>query len=129
MAVGPVTNSGQGEERATAMRTIAALVIASVVVLFTGVSSAQTCEITGDVPRNIRESICGIATSVHGDPSGFRLTIIATRPVATTIALQTVDARNALATIANSWRTGIGRNLGYLARIMHDVPDSASGRR
>lgn len=78
-------------------------------------SAAQPeCDISGEIPAAVRRAICGIATSAHGDPSGMRLTIMATRPVAAAIAVQGADTRNALATLANSWRVGIGRNLGYV---------------
>lgn len=75
---------------------------------------AAGCEVTGEVSPTIRRAICGIATSAHGDPSGFRLTVIATPAVAAAVGVATPDARNALATLAESWRASIGRNLGYV---------------
>ena len=72
------------------------------------------CESGGQVPPSIQVAACKIGTALHGDPSGMRLTVSVARPVAAAIAVKDVEARAALVALADSWRLGIGRNLGYV---------------
>ena len=64
---------------------------------------AAGCEITGQVPRSLRAAVCAIATSVHGDPDAYQLTIIVTREVAANITARTLDARQALLLMLDHW--------------------------
>ena len=89
---------------------IAIVVLFAVLVLSApAVTVAQSCEITGTVPQSIRSTICGIATSVHGEPAPLnRLIIIVTNSVAIAVRAQTPDAENALLSLLDAWTTQRG---------------------
>ena len=72
------------------------------------------CASAGQVPPSIQVAACKISTALHGDPGGMRLTVRLMPDVAASVAAKTVDARDGLATLADGWRTAIGRNLGYV---------------
>lgn len=72
------------------------------------------CEITGYVPASLQEAVCGIATSVHGERDSGILIIMATQSVALTLATQSLQAKNALLTLHEAWRTRLGRNSARL---------------
>ena len=72
-------------------------------------AEAQSCEITGKVPRSIRENICAVATSVHGgDAPVNQLTLMLTREVAYAIRARTPDADNFMLTLLDRWMTDRG---------------------
>ena len=66
------------------------------------------------MPAPLREAVCGIATSVHGERDSGILIIMATPSVALAIATQSVQAKNALLTLQDAWRVRLGRNSATL---------------
>ena len=67
-------------------------------------SEEYDCEITGDVATPIKEHICVIATSVHGDPKNLTLTLMVTRDVAQEIRAETLDAEEMLLNLLGAWK-------------------------
>ena len=70
---------------------------------------AQSCEITGTVPKKIRDSICGVAESVHGGTAPTNiLTIAMKRAPAAAFSTRSPDAKDMALTLLNAWKTGRG---------------------
>lgn len=85
-------------------------------------SGAPDCEVTGTVPKNIKEVICKVATSVHGGKSPVnQLTIVLKRAPAATVATKSIDAKDFLLTLLNSWKEGrkvkVARVEAYYNRV------------
>ena len=73
-------------------------------------SSATTlnaCDITGNVPSNIRKIICQVATSVDGgDEPVNRLTLMLKRSIAEEVSSKSMDAKNFMLSILTAWKNG-----------------------
>ena len=59
---------------------------------------------TGTVAKPIKEHICLIATSVHGNPDSYTLTLIVTRETALEIRAETLDAEEMLLALLGAWK-------------------------
>ena len=83
------------------MRLIPLVVLLTLV---SGASYAQTCEVTGNVPTELRKPICAVATSVHGGGAPVnQLTVMFRRQLANEVASETLDAKNMLLQLLGAW--------------------------
>ena len=71
--------------------------------------SAQSCEITGNVPTKIRGVICRVATSVNGGGAPVnQLTVMLKRAPVAALWAKTPEARDFMLTLLDTWMTGRG---------------------
>ena len=73
--------------------------------VLTAARALAQCDITGNVPAQLRAPICGIATSAHGgDAPVNQLTLIVSVSVATAVRLETPVAESALLDLLAAWK-------------------------
>ena len=71
--------------------------------------SARSCDITGNIPTKIRDVICQVATSVDGgDAPVNQLTLVLQRAPAAAVGTKSIDAKDFLLTLLDTWMTGRG---------------------
>lgn len=80
--------------------------LAALLVVLTAAPALAQCEITGNVPQQLRDPICGIATSAHGgDAPVNQLTLTVSVSVATAVRLETPPvAEDALLDLLAAWK-------------------------
>ena len=65
---------------------------------------AQSCQITGQVPQQLRAIICDIATSVHGDGELNRLTLRVNLGLANEIRSESPSVEDMLLNLLDAWK-------------------------
>ncbi len=88
------------------MHKVAVFVVLSLLSTVVPLQS-EDCDITGDVPSNLRRTICQVATSVDGgDEPVNRLTLMLKRSVAKEVSGKGMDAKNFMLSILDAWKNG-----------------------